>query len=249
MKRFLSIAVVFLVLVFVGAAWAAADKPAKPVFQQCPKTKMTESCLDCHVKGTFRIKETRPDAHLSYPRPNMKIMGWDSVQYGYFLLSNIDDDAIKEFFDYLAEHKITKAVIEIQSPGGSLFAAQRIISLIEQWRASGGIIETRVTGFAASAGFLIFAAGDLGKRFVCSEAALMWHELMTFKMFSIETPSDQEEQSRVLRQLQDVRNEWLATRGNLTKEEIDAKIKKKEFWMSGEQAMKFGFADGFMGKK
>jgi len=245
-KKAFPIATVFLAIVFATTALA---EPSKPVYQQCPKTKMTESCLDCHVKGTFRIKETRPDAHLSYPRPNMKIMGWDKTPYGYFLLGTIDDEAIKEFFDYLPEHKVTKAVIEIQSPGGSLFAAQRIISLIEQWRASGGTIETRVTGFAASAGFLVFAAGDKGKRFVCSEAALMWHELMTFKMFSIETPSDQEEQSRVLRHLQDVRNEWLATRGNLTKKEIDEKIRKKEFWMSGKDAVALGFADGFMGVK
>jgi len=47
-------------------------------------------------------------------------------------------------------------------------------------------------------------------------------------------------------QLQDIRNDYLATRGKLTKQEIDAKIARKEFWMSGKEAVEFGFADEFI---
>ena len=46
--------------------------------------------------------------------------------------------------------------------------------------------------------------------------------------------------------LQDIRNDYLATRGKLTKQEIDAKIARKEFWMSGKEAVEFGFADEFI---
>ena len=41
-------------------------------------------------------------------------------------------------------------------------------------------------------------------------------------------------------------NDYLATRGKLTKQEIDAKIARKEFWMSGKEAVEFGFADEFI---
>ena len=50
----------------------------------------------------------------------------------------------------------------------------------------------------------------------------------------------------MLRHLQDIRNDYLATRGKLTKQEIDAKIARKEFWMSGKEAVEFGFADEFI---
>ena len=41
-------------------------------------------------------------------------------------------------------------------------------------------------------------------------------------------------------------NDYLATRGKLTKQEIDAKIARKEFWMSGKEAVELGFADEFI---
>jgi len=34
---------------------------------------------------------------------------------------------------------------------------------------------------------------------------------------------------------------------NLTKEEIDAKVKALEFWITGREAVEYGFADGFIG--
>jgi len=46
--------------------------------------------------------------------------------------------------------------------------------------------------------------------------------------------------------LQDVRNTYLATRGKLSKAEIDARVAKKEWWMSGKEAVELGFADGFI---
>lgn len=243
-----TIVVSFTLCLFVASVWAE-DSPVKKDWGYCPKTKMDNSCFDCHIKPSFGLKEKAPDAHLSYPNSAMKIMGFDTGNlYGYFLLEDIESRQVKDFFDYLHSHNIKRAVIEINSPGGSLFGAQRIISFMESWISAGNELATRVDGFAASAGFLIFCAGEKGKRYISPTASLMWHELMTFKMFSIETPSDQEEQSRILRGLQDIRNNWLATRGKLTKDELDAKIKKKEFWMSGKEAVDYGYADGFIGK-
>ena len=116
------------------------------------------------------------------------------------------------------------------------------------WMAKGKIIETRCHGFAMSAGFLIFSSGSKGHRLVSQSAEFMWHELLTFKMFAIETPSSTEEQSRILRHLQDTGNEWLSSVSNMTKEEIDDAIHKKEYWLRGSEMVEKGFADGFLGK-
>lgn len=220
-----------------------------PVVQQCPVCKMTESCLLCHTlnsDGKFALKEVPLDTWRTYPSRSMKIIKENENDIGYFLLESIDDDGIKAFFEYLNRYNIKKAIIEIQSPGGSLFSAWRVVGLMRTWESKGLTIETRCHGFAASAGFLIFASGTKGHRFVNEQSELMWHELLTFKMFSLDSPSSTEEEARILRHLQDTGNTWLAKCSNLTKEELDKKIHKCEFWMNGQQAVDFGFADGFL---
>ena len=237
----------FVVLFMAGTAWAGDEPPSK---NACPKTTMQTNCLKCHVEGDFRVKETAPDAQFVYPNKNMKIMWKNGEAYGYYLLTDIAPESVLEFFRYLKDHWIRKAVIEIHSPGGGLFDAQKIVSIMEEWRATGGTIETRVYGMAFSAGFYIFVTGDKGKRFVYPYSDLMWHEVRTIEGWGLRlvTPATKEDEARVFRHLQDVRNTYLATRGKLSKEELDAKVKYKDWWMSGAQAVEYGFADGFIGK-
>jgi len=250
MKLFLIIVMVFC-LTSTGMA-AEKEKPKEKPKAQCPKTTMQESCLDCHIKGNFKVKETAPDAHLSYPSKNMQIIGWDSGRLkGSFLLGDIDADGIKNFFDYLEEKKIKDAIFEVHSPGGALFDAQRIVSMFEEWRMKGGTIETRCLGISASAAFFIFVSGDKGKRFVSPYSDLMWHEIRTVEGWAprLAMPSSKEDEAKVFRHLQDIRNEYLATRGKLSKEELDRMIRYKDWWMSGKQAFEYGFADGFIGRQ
>lgn len=217
----------------------------KMVVQQCPKTKMTESCFACHVAPSFRLKEDDPEGGSLCPR-NAHV---EAGVIGHYYLVDIDDQAFAEAIRYFRRHDIRHLVVDIHSPGGSLFRAQRIIGMIAEWQAQGGTVATRVYGFAASAGFIVFVAGDQGQRFVAPQAQLMWHELMSFKLFDIATPADKEDEARVLRHLQDNINHWMAGRSKLSKTEIDEKIRKREFWMSGKDAVAAGFADGFVTEK
>ena len=235
-----------LLLFVSGAAAGEESKKGNP----CPKTTMTSDCLKCHIASSFKLKETPPDAHLSYPGKGMKIQGWAARLKGFYLLKEIDADGVKDFFDYLDQHKIKEAVVEIHSPGGSLFDAQRIVNLFDQWRAKGGSIETQCLGLAASAGFYIFVSGDKGKRFVSRHADLMWHEIRTIEGWGLRlaTPATKEDEARVFRHLQNTRNEYLATRGKLSKEKLDEMIKYKDWWLSGKQVLDAGFADGYLGE-
>lgn len=207
----------------------------------CPKTLMMRDCLKCHTVPSFKIKEAFPDEVNVYPIENMRVID----EKGYFSVAELSSNNFKKFFDYLSYKKINYAVIEIHSIGGSLFEALRIINLMSFWEKEGNIIETKVNGVALSGGFIVFIGGTKGYRNMSKFANLMWHEITTFEMFAIKisTPSDKEEEARVLRQLQDYINSWIATRGNLGKTQIDEKIRKKEWWMNGEEAIKYGFAD------
>jgi ATP-dependent protease ClpP protease subunit len=76
----------------------------------------------------------------------------------------------------------------------------------------------------------------------------MWHELQTLEIFNLSTPSNKEDEARVLRHLQDTANSWLAEVSNLSKEEVDELVRYKELWVTGPEAVQYGFADGFIGK-
>jgi len=241
MQKKIAIFVFFFLILLAFSQSNGAQAP-------CPKTTMATDCLRCHLPGNFRVKETPADAHLSYPIPNMRIRIQNGKPAGIYFLRGVDADEAEKFFDYLYLHSVKHAIIEIFSPGGGLLAAQKIVAMIEEFQRSGGVVETKIYGAALSAGFYIFVAGTKGQRLVDPYAELMWHELISLEGigFVFSTPSDSEERARVLRYLQNRRNVWLATRGKLTKDQIDEKIRKKEFWMSGEDAVRYGFADGFI---
>ena len=78
---------------------------------------------------------------------------------------------------YCKRHGVDHLILEVQSPGGSLFEANKIMGLMKQWHVQGKIVETRCYGFALSAGFLVFASGTPGYRKAAGSAELMWHEL------------------------------------------------------------------------
>jgi len=238
MKRLFILAIVLALM--AGVAYSESELPPLK-FSICPKTLMRDSCLTCHAYPSFVLKEIGPNARYDYPVAGMKIT--DDV--AYYVLSDINATEVQRVFDYVLWHPVVrKIIIEVHSPGGSLFDAYKIVGMMQHMMSLGYTIETRVYGFAASAGFMVAASGSNGHRFVSPTAELMWHELMSFSLFSIDTPSDSEEKARVLRHLQDTANEWLAKVSKMTLVEINDKIRKREFWMNGSQAIKYGFADG-----
>jgi len=251
MKKLLA---ALMILVFASLSWAEThecpnkDKEAEAaVVQQCPKTLMTEKCLYCHVSPTFRIKEADP--HEPYKYPLGFKFGFDEKGkplVGRYVMETIDADKIADIMDYCAQYKVDHIVLELQSPGGSLYEGYKIVGLMREWSNQGKIIETRCYGFAISAGFLIFATGTEGYRFAAPNAELMWHELWTLTWLSIDTPSSKEDEAKVMRHLQDNANAWLAQQSKMTKEEIDEAVKYKDFWMNGVEAVEYGFADALL---
>ena len=254
---------VFLAMLFVGVGFGVGfcelpyyEAPSEEEVQApktvypCPKTLITDNdrCLGCHVAPSFRLKESFADEHLDYPS-GVKILNYGTDDaYGYYVLTAISTNEVTNYLRYLDRHEIHRAIVEIYSPGGSLFAAWKIKGLFDEWIAEGNIVETRVLGFAASAGAIVFCAGSDGYRVANSQAELMFHELWTFKYLDISSPSDKEDEARVLRHLQDTINSWLATRGDLTKDELDARMRKKEYWINGAEAFEIGFVDRLIGK-
>lgn len=125
----------------------------------------------------------------------------------------------------------------------------RIIALMDEWKNSGRQIKCIVRGFCASAGFILLNNASPGQRFVANNSEIMWHEVQSIELvfgFKVSSPSDKEDEARILRHFQNNGNNFLASKGKMSKEEIDERIRKREWWMTGAEAVELGFADGLI---
>jgi len=243
MKKILFVVVAFLLVVSFNS-YAIEDDFEKKENEKveetksiCPKTKMSESCLLCHQKPNFEVIYNEPTFYLKILKDK------NGTEYGYFTLTGITPEPIKDSFDFLDKRDIKKIIIEVQCPGGGVMSAWRIVGIMKYWEKKGFTVETRCHGYAASAGFMILVSGTKGHRYASPHAMLMWHEVQSFKMYDLSDPSKSADEADILRFFQNNGNEWLAEVSNLSKEEIDKKVHKQEWWMSGKEAIEFGFVD------
>jgi ATP-dependent protease ClpP protease subunit len=256
MKRWL---IVGLCLCFVAVAFAhdkeaATTEEKKPKEESiCPTTKISDNnkCLDCHVlipgkPVKFGLREINPHKQYDYPNFNFRFEDGD-CRVGRLLLTDINSEAVEKTLVYLNRYpECKKLIIELHNPGGSMFGMWRIVSLMDSFKARGGIIETQCQGFSASASFIVFVNGSKGHRFVAPESFHMWHEAMSLSMFDIKTASSTEEEAKLMRKFQDAAHNWLAARSKVSKEKLDQLVSKKEYWLTGTEMVEMGFADGYI---
>lgn len=219
---------------------APNDDPAQSI---CPFTMMSDqkSCRDCHevTKTGGKYKwGINDDGCMGLPYAT-KIITKNGRDCLYYLLNSIDDDKVFEIYNYCTKNNIDQIEMEIQSPGGSVVNAWRIVGIIESHPEIH--LTTRCNGLAASAGFVIFASGH--DRVVSPRAMMLCHELWSLSFLKIETPAGTKDEAENMQIWQDNLNEWLAEHSKMTADEISDKIKHKNWWMVGRTAYELGFAD------
>ena len=240
--------------VFANEESEKIEKKESDVKSICPVTKISdnEKCSTCHVlavkdgKTVWVTREVDPSDVYRFPHTNFKFVD----DGAYYVCNEIDSVVFEKIFAYLKRYpKVKKLTIELQTPGGSIMQMWRIVALMEDFKASGGTIKCTVKGFCASAGFILLNNASPGQRFVAPNAEIMWHEVQSLEVifgFKVSSPSDKEDEARILRHFQDNGNGFLASKGKISKEELDEKIRKREWWMTGTECIKHGFADGFI---
>jgi ATP-dependent protease ClpP protease subunit len=232
------IALITIILAFIATVALAIDSPygyftkedvakiAKEVAGKkddpfrCPKSQISDQsqCFNCHTQPSFKLKEAPPDETYTFPY-KMHFEGNVAV---FKVRGGIDASDVSELesvLEYLSWHpEISTLQVEILSGGGSLFVAWQLIAALESVKSKYAV-RTVVHGFAASAAFLLWMAGD--ERLTYPNAILMHHELWTFEMFKMEDVSSSEETARVKRFFQDNIHDYLVARSILTKEQLD----------------------------
>lgn len=262
-KMFLGLIFVVTLLGFVvynvGSEIGAYEDPAGIVKKAksdepesiCPKTLMTNKCLSCHLAPDFSLRTLTLEEQYNndggtYPS-NFRMIREGKKEFGYFLSHIISAAEYEAVFSWMSKRPhINYLVIEIYSPGGSMFQAKRIITLMDEFKARGNIIETRVRAGAASAGFLVLLNGTKGFRYIHPQAEVMWHELRTMEgwFLKLVSPADKEEEARIMRHWQDTQDKWVSEKSKLSQAKVTELIRFKELWCNGREAVeKYGFAD------
>jgi ATP-dependent protease ClpP protease subunit len=258
--KHLSIFIISFLLAISGVAYgyngdaeAVEEKEKAQPQIACPVTKIVDNdlCMGCHQlkmengKPKFGLKEIPLKANYSSKPHFVKIIQ-ESVggpPVVYLTITKIGDGKLRDVADYLKWHpEIKKVIIEFHTGGGDVFDAWRSVGIIKEMQSHGVHIQTTVLGMAASAGVIMLVAGDT--RLVNPNSQIMIHKIWTFTMFSIKTADSSQDQADVLKHFQDNINQFFRDRTNLTEEQLDNKIFKKDWWMTGAEAIELGIATG-----
>lgn len=132
--------------------------------------------------------------------------------------------------------------INISSPGGSVTDGLALYDTIMRLRRQGHPVTTRGMGLVASMAGVILQAGD--ERIMDERAKLLIHEgSQTFGKGSTLTAGEMEDAqffSKLLRE--DILNIY-AGRSNLSKAQIKNRWSRRDWILTAEEALKYGFVD------
>ncbi len=74
----------------------------------------------------------------------------------------------------------------------------------------------------------------------------MLHKVWTFAMFDLKDPDTSQDQAELLEHLQDNINRFFISRTSLTKEILDKEMFKRDWWLTGSEALAYGIADDLL---
>lgn len=128
--------------------------------------------------------------------------------------------------------------IVFNSPGGSVIDGLALYDVIVGLRAKGHKIVVEAQGMAASMGGVLLQAGD--ERTIGANAHVLIHEVSTGAIGKF---SEIEDEVAFAKKLQERLVGILAERSTLTAAQIKKRWLRKDWWLSADEAVKFGFAD------
>lgn len=124
----------------------------------------------------------------------------------------------------------------INSPGGQIYAGLAIYDTMQQVRAP---ISTVAVGVTASFGTVLLAAGTPGKRYALPHATIHLHQPLGGAQGQA---TDIEIQAKEILRLREELNNILVRHTGRTMEDIERDT-ERDFYMSGQEAMKYGIVD------
>jgi len=138
---------------------------------------------------------------------------------------------------------VKKAVVFMNSPGGSVFDGMALCDELRLAKKDGIFIEIHARGIIASAAVPIFLVGN--KRIASQNTTFMLHPAALFKggmMFSKEGLQDLQAQSEMILLQRKLYINTIVNNSKMSKDEA-LRMTRIETWFGVERAKKFGFVD------
>lgn len=143
---------------------------------------------------------------------------------------------------HLANEDPTKDIqLYINSPGGSVYDGLAIYDTMQYIKPD---VQTIGIGLQASMGAFLLSSGAKGKRFVLPNARVMIHQPSSGTQGKV---TDQEISLRESIALKERLAQMMAKNTGQKLAKVKADM-ERDFWMSGEEAVKYGVIDGVIKK-
>jgi len=160
----------------------------------------------------------------------------------YFFKGAVGDDTAQKCMDQLTLWMRNEPQCDIEiifnSPGGAVTAGLALWDHIQFVRAAGHKVTTSTIGMAASMAGILLQAGDV--RVMGKESWLLIHQVSFSASGSF---GDVEDTTKWVERMQDRVLDIFASRSNMTKQQIKRKWHRTDWWISSDEALKFGLVD------
>jgi ATP-dependent Clp protease protease subunit len=164
-----------------------------------------------------------------------------------FLSTEIDSDVcniIKAQLMYLDSESNDDIKIYIDSPGGSVYSGLGLLDVMDYIKSD---IVTVNTGLAASMAAVILCSGSKGKRKALKRSRTMIHQPLTYGGW-MQQASDIEIEAREMNLLKKELYEIISDRTGQNYDRV-YKDGDRDYWMSSNDAKKYGMIDEIIFKK
>lgn len=180
-----------------------------------------------------------------------KELATDEFHFRYLFNDQVTESSAQKCVQQLSQwerraggQKLTIA-LDIDSPGGSIFDGLHLFDYIRAMQSRGHVIDTTAYGMAASMAGVLLQVGNT--RRLSMNSALLIHEAQFIAYGSFGSVMDEVELVKMLHErILDI----FATRAKeakgsraMTKAQIKRRWHRKDWWLSAEEAEKYGFVD------
>jgi ATP-dependent Clp endopeptidase proteolytic subunit ClpP len=168
--------------------------------------------------------------------------------------ANATEHRILTFYGEVGAESVARALTELgiwarrdpglpikvifNSPGGSVFDGLALFDYLRELQADGHHITTVGLGMAASMGGVLLQAGQ--HRVMGRNAYMLIHEVSSLAWGNA---SELEDEVAFTKRLQDRLLDILAERSTLSKAQIARRWKRRDWWLSAQEALDLGFID------
>lgn len=161
----------------------------------------------------------------------LELLVYDSIGESWFG-GGVTAEAVKQKLNEAGD--VSKITVRINSPGGDVFEASAIYSVLSQHKAK---VECYVDGLAASAAFTIAMAGD--EIHISESAMMMCHNALGM---CFGNGNEMREMAGLLDKVSGVMRDIYSAKSGMKADEVQS-LMDAETWMTAAEAVEYGFAD------